>query len=649
MLFRYFSPLLSILLFLLTATLFFETAGFDFINIDDPLYVYENEIVLKGITWENIIWAFKNTSANIWHPLTWLSYIVETSLFGPGPTARHLTNVFLHSLSSLVLFTALHMMTGAMWRSFFVALLFAVHPLRVESVAWISERKDVLSTFFWMVTVLSYGYYVKRPNVGRYLFILLFFMLGLMSKPMLVTLPFVLLLLDFWPIERFIHNSAQSFSSSSSGDKRKMISNPRSLHFLIIEKVPLILLALIMSTVAYFAQEGGGALASMENYPLLTRVANAMTSYILYIYKMLFPLNLAVYYPFPPHTVSALYATLSGLLLLFILVSADLLSGRSPYLLVGFLWYTGTLVPVIGLVQIGSFSMADRFTYIPSIGLSIALVWGFYDITSRFRFRIVIYILAGVTVFALLTNLTHLQLKFWRNSITLLERTIEVTKDNYLAHYNLGAAYEKEGMPEKATPHYLKAIKILPTYFEAHNNLAILLAEKGEIDVAARHFMQAIAANPQYAEAFYNLGLIFEKKGSYAEAAHYYSSALKVKPKYPEAYNALGHSFFKLGRDTEAAINYTKAIHLNEQYGEAYNNLGILLASRGDMNEAVRHFARALQIDPEFSEVHYNLAILFLNSGKLKEAEDHLKRALQTDPENVGAKKLLDQVMDRRP
>jgi Flp pilus assembly protein TadD len=565
--------LVCLVLVLATFAVYWQVTGHDFVLLDDNLYVYENPHVQNGLTLDSIIWAFTTTHAGFKIPLTWLSLMLDFELYGLNAGGYHLTNLLLHIANVLLVFFILRFMTGALWRSAFVAALFALHPLHVESVAWVTERKDVLSTLFWLLTMWAYLGYVERPGMRRYLLIIVSFTLGLMAKPMLVTLPFILLLLDYWPLGRF-HTSEQSHSHHATTPKAIHLRQPRSTVFrLVWEKLPLFALAAVVSAVTFLAQKSEGAVKSFRVFPIGVRFANALVSYINYIKKMIWPHPLAVYYPHPGNSLPVWKAAGAGVLLLCISILVLRAARRYPYLVVGWLWYIGTLVPVIGFVQAGSQAMADRFTYVPLIGLYIIIAWGVPEILSRLPHRNLYLATLSTTLFLFLMALTWKQLQYWKNSISLLEHTLEVTSNNWLCHNNLGVALDREGRTDEAINHYLDALRIKPEYAKAHNNLGVALDREGRTDEAINHYREAVRIKPEYAEAHYNLGKALAREGRTDEAINHYLDALRIKP----------------------------------EYAEAHNSLGIAFARKGNLDMAVKHFQKALQINPNFSFARDNL------------------------------------------
>jgi tetratricopeptide (TPR) repeat protein len=556
-------------LFLVMATLavYWQVQNYDFVNFDDSEYVYENRHVQEGLTLKSIIWAFTTIHLGNWHPLTWLSYMLDCQFYGMNPGWHHLTNLFFHIANTLLLFFVFRKMTGSLWRSGFVAGLFALHPLHVESVAWVSERKDVLSTFFWMMTMWSYIWYVEHPVFHRYILIILFFALGLMSKPMLVTLPFVLLLLDFYPLNRF------QFQRSDGGASSQQM--PIVLR-LILEKTPLFVLVVMSSAITFYAQKHGGAVASLEVIPLKARVANALVSYANYIGKMVYPSKLAVLYPHPGMLP---WWKIAGACLLLVSISflAIRIVKQSPYFAVGWLWYLGTLVPVIGLVQVGSQAMADRYTYVPLIGIFIIIAWGIPELVEQWRYRKICLATLATVVFTILMAMTWKQVGYWKNSITLFEHTLKITSNNYLPHNNLGTALNNQGRTEEAIEHYLQALRIKPDYEKAHNNLGAALANQGRTEEAIEHYLQALRIKPDYVDAHYNLGLALANQGRTEEAIEHYLQALRIKPDYVDAHNNLAIALFRKGNIEGAIVHFRKALRINPDHIHAKRNLNKVL------------------------------------------------------------------------
>jgi len=590
--------LVCLVLILVTTAVFWQVRNHDFINFDDPGYITANQHVLDGLTSENVRWAFSAIKESNWHPLTWLSHMLDCQLYGVKSGPHHLTNVLFHIINTVMLFLVLKRMTGATWRSAFVAALFAFHPLHVESVAWLAERKDVLSTFFWMLTMWAYVRYVEKPQPPRYLLSLLFFAVGLMAKPMLVTLPFVLLLLDLWPLGR-IQIVQSNVAKKQKSRKSPKISNQSSIALRLVgEKIPFLVLAAASSIVTFIVQQKGGAIASSDLVPIKLRIANALIVYVRYIQKMIWPAGLAVFYP-RPETWPIWQVAGSGLVLISISTLAVWMVRRYPYLTVGWLWYLGTLVPVIGIVQVGRQAMADRYTYVPLIGLFILITWGGVSIVSKWRHQKFVLVLSAAIVISVLLTGTWFQLQYWRNSITLYRHTLNVTIKNYLAHYNLGVALENQGQIGEAMDHYSEAVRIKPDYVEAHNNLGIALLHQRQIKDAIAHFSQVINLSPNNAEVHNNLGLALENQGQMEEAMTHYSEALRIKP----------------------------------DLAQAHFNIANLLVKQGQIDKATEHLFEAVRIKPDMTAAHYNLGVVLLRQGKPRDGIGHLHAALRLKPD----------------
>lgn len=518
--------LIAVLLAAATLAVYCPVVGHDFVVYDDPVYVFENPHVRDGLTWDGLCWAFTTDHAANWHPATWISHMIDCQLFGLRPGWHHLVGVLLHAANSVLLYLVLKQMTQATGRSLLAAALFALHPLHVESVAWAAERKDVLSTLFWLLTMAAYLRYVRRPGWRTYGVVLAGFTLGLLSKPMVVTLPAVLLLLDFWPLGRFATDAP---GSDTTYGKR--------LAHLVLEKVPLFTLSVLSGIVTLLAQSGGGAVASYESLPLGPRAANALVAYVAYLQKTVWPTGLAVLYPL--RHVSAWQWSAAAAILAAVTAAVLRQRNRAPYLAVGWFWYLVTLLPVIGLVQVGVQSMADRYTYIPLVGIFIAFAWAGGDLVAQLRFgRIALPVGAGILVLVCL-GLTRTQVGFWRDSVTLFSHAVEVTGENYGAQVNLGAALRYEGRPDEAVPHLREALRICPGHVQAHRNLGAILLEQGRLDDAIVHFRAAVGLQPNNASTHFYLGLALEQRGQLEEAAAHYRKAAALAPERLEASRCL--------------------------------------------------------------------------------------------------------------
>jgi Tfp pilus assembly protein PilF len=604
--------LICLLLVIPTLAVYWQVRNHEFIGYDDVTYVTKNPHLQAGLSLEGITWAFTSKRAGNWHPLTWLSHMLDIQVYGMDPGRHHLTNVLFHIMNTLLLFLVFRRMTGALWRSAFIAALFALHPLHVESVAWVAERKDVLSTFFWMLTMGAYVLYVEHPGINRYLLVLLFFILGLMAKPMLVTLPFVLLLIDYWPLNRF------QFGQSSGGGSKKQ--RPLALR-LVWEKIPLFALAAASSVVTLIVQQNGGAVSSFSAYPLNIRLANAMVSYVGYIGKMVWPSNLAVLYPHPG-SLPTWQIGGAFLFLVFTFFAVIRAVRRQPWFAVGWLWFIGTLIPVIGLVQVGSQAMADRYTYVPLIGIFIIVAWGLPELVSGWRYRKVAISTMAVACLSILMATTWLQIRHWKNSIILFERALAVTDNNYVIHNNLGVAFFLQRKVDKAIDQFRESMKINPGFVDARINLAIALANKGKMDEAIGYFSEALKINPDCDKAHINLGVALEKLGRTADAIHHYSEALRINSELDEAHNNLGVALASQGKLDKAIDHYFEALRINPRSAKVHNNLGSTLFRKGKINQAVVHFQEALRIRRGFAKENNNLTKALAFQKRMTKAVD---------------------------
>jgi tetratricopeptide (TPR) repeat protein len=592
---------------------------FDFVNFDDPDYAAENPHVRAGLTLQGAIWAFTSPYAANWVPLTWLSHMTDWSLFGFHPGAHHLTSVFLHALSTLLLFAVLHRMTGERWPSALVAFLFGLHPLHVESVAWIAERKDVLSGLFWFLTIWAYTRYTERQGAVRYALLLAAFSMGLLAKPMMVTLPFVLLLLDVWPLGR---------AAVAGGQTRTAV--------LVREKVPLFVLAAGASLATYLVQRGGGAVISLTSISPGQRMANAFLSYMAYLGQTVWPARLAVFYPFPEKLpwwpAAGCAAAIVGITLLL----ARVFRG-APFLLVGWLWYLGTLVPVIGLVQVGEQAHADRYTYVPLVGIFIMLAWSAAAAARRWPVArwVICGMLAAVSVACLV--LTSMQVRYWKDSESLFQHAIEVTQGNYVAYNNLGVVERDRHRLTQAIADYREALRIRPSSLEAHNNLSEALLKEGRLDEATVQILETLRLKPDSAEGHVNLGAVLDKRGKLDGAMAEYREALRLAPENAVAHSGLGGVLADLGRTEEALREMREGIRLRPEYADGYYSLGWLLATQGRAAEAIPIFQEAIRLDPDDTEAHYNLGTALAAEGRLAEAMVEFQAALRLKPDYANA------------
>jgi hypothetical protein len=524
----------------------------DFVQYDDHIYVTENPNVTGGITLNSVIWAFTKPYASNWHPITWLSHMLDCEIYGLNPLGHHITNLLIHIANTLLLFLLLSKMTGTIWRSAFVAAAFALHPLHVESVAWVAERKDMLSGLFWMLTTLAYVHYAKQPNVRRYMSVLLLFVMGLMSKPMVVTLPFVLLLLDWWPLDRLLWQE----NYSESAVQKQGISaayQKATLWYLVAEKIPLFVLSAVSGVITFIAQKQTESVWSLKSWPVAGRIINALACYSNYIMKILYPKGLGALYPLSDKpTIDAVVLAVVGVIVLLKLWGR----GR-PWLVVGLLWYLGTLVPVIGLVQVGSQIMADRYTYLPSIGIFIIIAWGAAEIFAKLPYPKPVVVATGAAALIAMVLLTRIQVSYWRDSPTLYKRAIAVTKNNFVMHDNYGLYLYKQQRYEEAVQHFKEALRIYPAYMPARGNLCTALIAQKKLDEAISCLTEALQESNDWLDMH-------------------------------KMYNNLGSIYAQKGNLDLAEINFRKALSLKPDYEPARNNLALLLAKRSEMTSPHR-------------------------------------------------------------
>jgi tetratricopeptide (TPR) repeat protein len=650
-------------LVLATLAIYWPVLKFGFINYDDPDYGTDNPMVRAGLSLRGVWWALTTGCASNWHPVTWLSHLTDATIFGANAGGHHLVNVLLHAANAALLFALLRKLTGAVWRSAIVAALWAVHPLHVESVAWVSERKDVLSGLFGLLTLYFYARYASkaerraskaglpldpRPSTLDYRLALLFFALGLMSKPMLVTWPLVMLLLDFWPLNRV---SSFEFRVSSWGK-------------LVVEKIPFFALSAASCVVTVIVQRAGGAVQSVQNVPWLARLENTPVAYARYLGKTFWPVNLIVPYTHPGHW--PLLWVLGGLLLL-VAVSVVVVRQRrrAPFLLMGWLWFVGTLVPVIGLLQVGGQSMADRYTYLPHIGLFIALVWGAAEAVRRWalgvRLGVVILILGACALRA------HDQLRYWRNSETLFRHALAVAPENEMAMENLGVllltedrsrpealallevyarnnptsadgannyglALQDAGRTADAQMAYEYALRLKPDMAEAHINLATALIAAGRRAKALEHLQTALRLAPDNFKVQVQLGLVCALEKNFADAITHYQAALRLAPDDADTHYNLGQTLTTVGQHGEAVEQYRAALRLNPQHSDARNNLCIALLTLGSVDEAIGQLRQLLRDQPDYAPAHDSLAVALAGRQQFAEAETHFRAALRLAP-----------------
>jgi protein O-mannosyl-transferase len=666
-----------------------QTVGFDFVDYDDPSYVTGCPQVLAGLTWDGVKWAFTAAHAGNWIPLVWLSLMADRTLFGVWPGGFHLVNVAIHIANAILLFLILKRYTKAIWPSFFVAALFALHPLHVESVAWVTERKDTLSTFFWLLTMLAYLRYMEVPTVKRYVIICVVFSLGLMSKSMLVTLPLVLLLMDYWPLRRLWPE-----------DKSAGITFGR----LIREKIPMLILSAAVCVVTVITQNSGGAVAKIIVVPLGQRVGNALVSYCQYLIKMFWPVDLAVFYPYPVGSIAG-WKIAASLIVLLVITIVVLLLRRRRYLVAGWFWYLGTLAPVIGIVQVGAQSMADRYTYVPLTGIFIMFAWLARDVLSQSRYKKLIAGIGGSAIIGALAVVTFAQVGFWKDTLTLFNRCADVTPDNVImrkylgigfarkgdaesalrefkeslrfestdarTYYNIGQMLVALGRTDEAAENYSRALELrtdnadayaalasmkvakgeieraIELYNEGikrnpgdgvlHNGLGVLLLSAGRADDAIQEFEQAVKLKPD-STAYFNLGLGYAAKKQMKTAMESYAKAIQLDPANADAHYNLGNAYLAQNVPQAAIMEYREAILAKPDYAKAYSNMAAALMQTGQLDEAISNFRRAIEIGPNNIEANFNLAVAIAKKGQLDEAIGQMRKTVELAPSDEGAR-----------
>ncbi len=649
--------LIYLVLVLVTLGTFWPVFRCDFVRYDDYKYVTENSYIKGGLTLESAARAFTKPHYHMWHPLTTLSYLVDYELFGLNSLWHHLVNLLFHLANTVLLFWVLKRLTGAVWPSVFVAAVFAVHPFQVESVAWVAERKNVLSGFFWLLTMAAYARYADRPSIGRYLLVVACLCLGLMAKPIVVSLPVALLLLDYWPLDRIRRANQDEPAGPQRAQLRK--GGPQYPPWrLLAEKVPMFALAGAVAVATYAIQRAGGVLPELSHIPLPHRLANASISYLTYIEKLIWPSGLAVFYPHPAAGFSVPRLTISIPVLLLLSILCIYFGRRHKYLAVGWLWYIGLLVPVIGLIQAGAQARADRYMYLTMIGPLVIVAWGAGDLLKKWRLpKVLPAVVAGIIVSAAITC-ASLQLRYWRTDLALFKRAVDVTNNNYIMLNNYANRLKETGKIDEAIENFSKCLLLKPDSPEAHNNFGNALLDKKQTDKAVEHYKKAIelaegqkrgAYPPRgLAEAHHNLANAFRQQGRFDQAAEHYAAALKVKPDDIGTLQGLALAYSAMEKYDDAIACYDRMLQLGPDNVIAHGLLGMALGQKGEPELAAKEFRFVLSRRPDDLEMYCNLGIVLQQQGKIDEAIDQYRQALRIDPDYVKAKQLLQAALDKQ-
>jgi tetratricopeptide (TPR) repeat protein len=599
---------ICLILSAITVAVFWQVAICEFVAFDDDSYVLEEKHVTAGLTWQSIVWAFTSAHSYMWHPLTSLSHIIDYQLFKDNPFGHHIVNLLLHTANVVILFLILRAMTGSVWPSAFVAALFAVHPLQIESVAWVSERKSLMSGFFWLLTIGAYIRYARRPAFGRYLLVALVFCLALLSKPIVVTLPFVLLLLDYWPLRRIALFNNTELSTSQTRFPRA------SLKRLILEKIPFFVLVAVLSVITFNVQKSGQSVKTLDAFPLKIRIFNAILSYVKYIGKMFYPTKLAIFYPYPSNKLTIVRVAIAAALLLVISIIVVRMAKSRKYLPVGWFWFLGVLIPVIGLVQTGGQGIADRYAYLSFIGLFIIIAWGAADLLSQLPSRKIVLVSLSMTVLLALSIHTSLQLRHWHNSLDLFEHAVKVTEGNFVMH----------------------------------NNLCVLYNRLKQFDKSIEHGTKSILARPDYPELYYNLGIPLYRTGKIDQAIKCWERNIALDGKNNKAHTNLGSLYYGRNEVDRAVKHFQRAIEIDENDFLAQAKLGVIMTNKGQITQALDHYQRSLKANPNQPSTRYDYALLLENQGRLDEAIRQYNLVLRRSPNFEQARKALDNALQKQ-
>jgi len=613
----------------ITWLVFGQTVAHQFVTYDDPQYVYENAGVAAGLSLESVLWAFTHTVGGNWHPVTVISHMLDCQLYGLTPAGHHFTNVLLHTIAVILLFLVLRRMTGTVWQSALVAALFAIHPLHVESVAWISERKDLLSAVFFMLTLGAYIRYVHKRSFTSYILLLLVFALGLMSKPMLVTVPFVLLLLDYWPLKRF-----EPEAPVKHGQKRR-VEGRESTRRILLEKIPLLFLSFGSCAATLFAQRH--FIDPIGHLSLMSRFSNAAVATVIYLRQLVWPFGLSVFYPHPRQSLSILQVSAAALFLIAISAGAFMCRRRHPYFLTGWFWFLGMLVPVSGIVQVGEQAHADRYMYLPQIGLYILVIWFVADTVSSWRHQRILLATAMASSLALLMFPAWKQTSYWRDGRTLWMHALAVDPQNDTAHISLCDLDLRENRLDDAILHARTALEIRPDSADAHSRLGVALSAIGQNEEASIHFQKALETHQIRPRVHYNIATLLLNSGHLDEAIAEFQKELQIQPGFVEAHNNLGIALTSKGEFDEALAHFQKALELDPHLPKVHHNIAMILLRQGQLDQAVAYLQKELQVNPASAEAHNDLGIAWSQEGKIDQAISEWQKTLELQPDNLNA------------
>ena len=613
----------------ITWLVFGQTVAHQFVTYDDPQYVYENAQVAAGLSPESVLWAFTHTVGGNWHPLTVISHMLDCQLYGLKPAGHHFTNVLLHTIAVILLFLVLRRMTGRLWQSAFVAALFAIHPLHVESVAWISARKDLLSAVFFMLTLGAYIRYVHKLSFTSYILVLLVFAFGLMSKPMLVTVPFVLLLLDYWPLKRFAPEAPIKL-----GQQRR-VEDRESIRRILLEKIPLLLFSFGSCAATLFAQRH--FIDPIGHLSLMNRFSNAAVATVIYLRQLVWPFGLSVFYPHPRHSLSVLQVLAAALFLIAVTAGAFMCRRRHPYFLTGWFWFLGMVVPVSGIIQVGEQAHADRYMYLPQIGLYILVTWFVADTVSSWRHRRILLGTAMASSIALLMFPAWKQTSYWRDGRTLWTHALAVDPQNDTAHISLCDLDLRENRLDDAILHARTALEIRPDSADAHSRLGVALSASGQNEEASVHFQKALETHQIRPRVHYNIATLLLNSGHLDEAIAEFKKELQIQPGFVEAHNNLGIALTSKGELDGALAHFQKALELDTHLPKVHHNIAMILLRQGQLDQAVAHLQKELQVNPASAEAHNDLGIAWSQEGRIDQAISEWQKTLELNPGNLNA------------